>query len=70
MTDIFYNKRDLAADNTLMGLDRRYLLDVKSAFVTFAEGLADARNSLRLYNDLSRLDRHQLRDIGLDRGAC
>ncbi len=39
-------------------------------FVALRQEIAEAKQDLRLRRGLRAVDRRQLRDIGLDRGAC
>ncbi len=40
------------------------------SFAELTTGIAEARRELRLNQDLRGFDPVQLRDLGLDRGAC
>ncbi len=62
-------------DPTIPGISGRDLIDrpIKSVQALYREAgsaYRAARRDFALRKDLSRLDRRQLRDLGLDRGAA
>lgn len=52
------------------GVLRRVVAGFEMNFAGLRQELAEAKQELRLRRGLRALDRRQLRDIGLDRGAC
>ena len=55
---------------TAVNLPGRIMDVVGFSFAELSAAITEARNELRLDQAMRGFDRRQLRDIGLDRGAC